>query len=383
MFRRPRGRAPHGKKWDETVGAWVFDTAIRKSNSTIKEKKLVCDNCNKKFGNQAWLTRHVCQSDDATSTTSTAPLDIGTGYQSYTTPEKVDQRNIFALRCKLAAEERPDLEHILYLEAADGGATKVLIEHGFTVEYLHPCNFDASCLDKLRQMYPGIQCKQGDIIAVAEGHSWLGIWYDTTSSWCTRDAEWDPAKMPRMFNNAAVIAVNLCHRGITMNAENLAVKLCHLLNDHGGETRFQPFAYEGVGGIQNMAFGIATFSNVAPPKPMYTSSNQFMNSYLFTPRHYVFAPLYVPRDYFDVMAKENGWPSDWHTDYLKVSAASVDGLMYSKFVAIVSGITLDRRLLVTFYDKFGMPFEEPDEWWSPTPAEVEPFRADWFQSIRL
>lgn len=377
MYRRPRGRTPHGKKWDETIGTWVVDTPIHKANSTIKEKNFVCDNCNMKFGNQAWLTRHVCRADDAVSTTSTTSTDLSDIGIGYTTKEKMKQRYAFALECAEAAEKFPDNKHILYLESAGGGATEALRREGFHPEQLHPCNDlikrdghedDLECLNELRQKYPGIQCEEGDIIEVAKGRNWLGIWYDTTATWHC-GGEWKMAAMPA-FDNAVVIAVNLCGRGIKgVTCKGLADKLGELLKNEKGTVSSEPTAYKGVGGWTNMAFGVATFP---PPKLI-------MNA-----EAYVYASLHVPRDYFDAMAKANKWPTDWHDDYHTKLVTSVDGQVHSKFAAVVSGTSLDgSRLLVTFYNKEGKPFEEPDEWWSPTPDEVEPFRMDWFKSSCL
>lgn len=301
------------------------------------------------------MTRHVCRQDDVASTNSTElsaeMSDIG---KNWTSKDKIHQRREFAAECKLATR-CSDLEHILYLEGRDGYATQALLDEGFKQHQLHPCNNckgkeDADCEEKIKQKYPDVQFEKGNIIDIAKTRNWLGIWFDTTSTWHSGGV-WNFDAMPK-FDSAVVIAVNLYNRGLKgVTCEDLGHRLSDLLNDMGGHTSAQPRAYEGVGGCQNMIFGLATFP---PPASPTKSVNK-----------YIGAILYVPVTMFDNDADKYHWPSDWKGDY-RIDARK-------RFTATVYDVVEGSRFLVKFMQKNGLPFNEPDDWWRPTIHEIDQY----------
>lgn len=325
---------------------------IMKASIGKDKKTFICTTCHMQFGSLAWKTRHVCRQDvqDDASTVSAEMSDIG---KKWTSKDKIKQRFEFALECKIASGDT-QLQDILYLESEDGYATQALVDIGFKPPQLHPCNDgkgdDPDCESKIMKMYPGIQFEKGNIMEIAKTRKWLGIWYDTTSTW-HRDGEWNTAEMPE-FDNAVVIAINLCSRGIKgVNCEDLGILLSNLLNDKGGHTSAQPRAYEGVSGWQNMVFGLATFP---PPPPSPVNLDK-----------YIGAILYVPINLFSADSKKYQWPLDWKNGYRIRTGNSI---LY--FVATVSDVTTNDRFLVKFIQKNGLPFSEPDDWWRPTLFEI-------------
>lgn len=183
--------------------------------------------------------------------------------KEYNSIPKAMHRDTFSLFCKQFIHKDGN---ILYLETGQGLATKSLIENGFPQERLYPCNICTSELQELAKKYPSVNCTNKDIREAAQFDTWLGIWWDMEETWTTYKncEEWNYDKVPVQFDNAYVVAVSLSSRG--QQCEQHAIDLSELLYDENhnlsttnGCLKFQPYAYEGESGHQNMIFGVAIY----------------------------------------------------------------------------------------------------------------------------
>ena len=252
---------------------------------------------------------------------------------SYGTDPKVQHRTEFAAMCKAMQSKKTNVQqHILYLDTEYGGATRELLSRGFEARHLHPCHYDDSVLDQIRDRFPGVSAERGDILDVHLTRKWLGVWFDMEETWCQRRGEqqWKLEHVPD-FDRSSVYAISLSTRAMKGGPDAFAGELQNLITSSGGKIDQGVRAYKGKkdkNGVRkrNMVFGMGTFETK------------------WMPKHYLSQRVHIPADVFGDF---NGKETYMHTE---------DGKLVGTVAKVENG-----KFHIRYMSEDGNFFEDEDE----------------------